>query len=213
MEDAAVDRLRGRCIILVEEKMEMRRVLETLNERNLELVGEMECLRDRVMLLEGQNEQLKLEVTKKYRIEERNEWRHLVESLQKDRQALQEENEELQARLTVLQDGGVSGAGDTAGGATAPASPRERCVATSSPCPRLREAQEEIERLRALISRQTGGVFVYSGEDGVNGDVGDSKAPAGRVAGLDDAYLEWLSPEARKRLGETGYVGAPILTV
>jgi len=103
-----LERLRRRMVAMAEEREEMRKLLQALNEQNLALNEENEGLKDRTVLLEGQNELLKHEISSKWRIEERNEWMHLVDSLQNDRAHLQQENDSLLEEIENLKGEGLS---------------------------------------------------------------------------------------------------------
>lgn len=51
----------------------------------------------------GQVAQLQLETSEKWRVEERNDWRSLVDSVQSDRDELREENERLKQEIAELR--------------------------------------------------------------------------------------------------------------
>mmetsp|Transcript_14801 Transcript_14801/g.44593 ORF Transcript_14801/g.44593 Transcript_14801/m.44593 type:complete len:256 (-) Transcript_14801:1002-1769(-) len=172
--------LKQRMVGLVEEKKEQQKVLQAMNELNLELTTELEGARDKIALLAMQNEQLKLEVSNKWRVEERNEWMHLVDSLQKDRAALQDENEELLDRLDALDAGNSggdhAGGGDNSGGngssggaggeggadhSTSPSPPRRAASFRGLPegsscvpdamCPVAQDLKRQVDALRAQL--------------------------------------------------------------
>ena len=85
----AVDELTTRSSILAEEnrglKVKLHACLDELDFRN------------------GQVQQLREENTRKWRVEERNDWKSLVDSVQRDRAELQEANEDLQERCEELE--------------------------------------------------------------------------------------------------------------
>ena len=66
--------------------------INELNEDNEKLNGEKEYYRQ-------YSEQLKLENSKKWRLQERDDWKSLVDSVQHDRSRLQEECARLEAEL------------------------------------------------------------------------------------------------------------------
>lgn len=60
-------------------------------------------LNDEVIALQIELNQLKQQIGVKWRVEERNEWRALVEAIQNDRTRLEEQNSNLKYQLTDLQ--------------------------------------------------------------------------------------------------------------
>ena len=77
---------------LAKVKLQSAEAIDLLQTKNAVLEGENAELRDRLQAVldeldfrNGQVEQLRLENTKKYRVEERNDWKALVDSVQFDR--------------------------------------------------------------------------------------------------------------------------------
>ncbi len=86
--------------------------IDTLNNRYAEIQAELETSRlvcERLVeerdYFKNLSEQLKLENSKKWRLNERDDWKSLVESVQLDRARLQEECTRLEAELLKLQVG------------------------------------------------------------------------------------------------------------
>lgn len=89
-------------------KKQHKEKVDTLTDRAKELEAENQSLKakleaclDELDFRNGQIEQLKIENTQKWRIEERNDWKSLVDSVQRDRDELQEENERLRTQLAA----------------------------------------------------------------------------------------------------------------
>mmetsp|Transcript_9116 Transcript_9116/g.34361 ORF Transcript_9116/g.34361 Transcript_9116/m.34361 type:complete len:211 (-) Transcript_9116:1134-1766(-) len=148
-DDDTVQLFRSRMLSLVEEKKEQQKLIELLNQRNLELTEELEGARDRVMLLEATTRQLKIEVSNKWRVEERNEWRALVDSLQKDRAALQEENQELLDQIEVLKAGQGAADSERRGGTRSNGHASNHGEASSSA--EAQELKKQVEQLRQQL--------------------------------------------------------------
>lgn len=80
--------------------------IDTLNNQIKTLQEELDVVSQRLQqsesereILRGHCDQLKLENSKKYRLQERDDWKSLVESIQKDRSRLVDEVSALQAQL------------------------------------------------------------------------------------------------------------------
>jgi len=88
-----------------------------LREDNVRLAGQLQTCLDELDFRNGMVEQLKIENSKKWRVEERNDWKSLVDSVQRDRDELREQNdlllakiEELEADLLTSKEAASSGA-------------------------------------------------------------------------------------------------------
>lgn len=83
----------------------------TLQSEKEDLSSKLEACLDQLDFCTGACEQLKLEASTKWRVEERNDWKALVDSVQKDRDEQREENRilsenvaELEAELQALRE-------------------------------------------------------------------------------------------------------------
>lgn len=90
-----------------------------LTEENARLRSQLQACLDELDFRNGLVEQLKIENSKKWRVEERNDWKSLVDSVQRDRDDLRKENdalvdrvEELETQLLSLQEA-RSGSGNS----------------------------------------------------------------------------------------------------
>lgn len=90
-------------------KQQSKATIERLEDRALQLESENESLKqqlqaclDELDLAIGQVAQLKMENTKKWRVEERNDWKALVDSVQRDRDDLRDANEALHQKIAEL---------------------------------------------------------------------------------------------------------------
>jgi hypothetical protein len=111
-ESAAILRLTE---YLNQTRRQAERSIDHLNQQLKELEEELENNKAVAEHLIGErdyyrnlSEQLKLENSKKWRLNERDDWKSLVESIQADRTALQEEVSRLEAELLNLQMNGNS---------------------------------------------------------------------------------------------------------
>ena len=92
------------------EELEIQ--VATLQSEKVDLSSKLEACLDQLDFCTGACEQLKLEASTKWRVEERNDWKALVDSVQKDRDDQSEENSilsesvaELEAELKALREG------------------------------------------------------------------------------------------------------------
>ena len=76
---------------------------------------------DEVQLCRGMIQQLRLENTQKWRIEEREDWKALVASIQSDRRQLQEENLALSKELALMREAAAAASASAAEAAAADA--------------------------------------------------------------------------------------------
>jgi hypothetical protein len=74
-----------------------------LSEENARLKNELQACLDELDFRNGLVEQLKIENSKKWRVEERNDWKSLVDSVQRDRDEIRKENDFLVARVDDLE--------------------------------------------------------------------------------------------------------------
>lgn len=102
---------------LAQTRRQAEASIDCLNNRIAELTQELEIAKEAAEQLQSErdyfrnySEQLKLENSKKWRLQERDDWKSLVDSVQRDRSRLQDEChrleielEEKQAELTALQ--------------------------------------------------------------------------------------------------------------
>lgn len=95
---------------LASVKRQHKEAMDQLVERNQVLESENKSLKsklaaclDELDFRNGLIEQLKIENSQKWRVEERNDWKSLVDSVQRDRDELQEENERLRKELECAQ--------------------------------------------------------------------------------------------------------------
>lgn len=95
---------------LAKVKRECHEAVETLAEKvklleedKSALLLQLESVLDELDYSNGQVAQLRLENSKKWRVEERNDWMALVDSVQRDRDELQLENERLNKDLEKIQ--------------------------------------------------------------------------------------------------------------
>ena len=96
---------------LHQTRQQAERSIDTLNERVREVEAERDTLREERDYYYNSCEQLKFENSKKGRLQERDEWKALLESVQIDRKRLQEDCyrlnialEESQAEVKVLEE-------------------------------------------------------------------------------------------------------------
>lgn len=82
---------------------------QRLEDRNAHLERENQVLKlqlqqclDKLDEKHGELEQLKMKNARKQRVDERNDWKGLVETVQRDRTILQEENDHLEAQVQEL---------------------------------------------------------------------------------------------------------------
>ena len=140
-----------------------------LSEENRGLKSKLHACLDELDFRNGQVQQLREENTRKWRVEERNDWKSLVDSVQRDRADLQEANEDLQERMTELEaeveelraerDGRNSGGGgSSSSSSSSPSDEYGRAAAT----PTRFGSVEGAEGLSVMAMRDAG-----SGMDGV----------------------------------------------
>jgi len=170
-------------------KEQAHAAIDECNQKNVELKRENEALQQQLQICldeldfrNGLVEQLKLENSKKWRIEERNEWKSLVEAVQSDRDELQEENELLklendrlrcQAGPTAFLDPSTSDLTDDAKDDSDSINPRALDILSPPSCPstpsqtntipgtpmtslrkQLKLAKDELDHERALMVRE-----------------------------------------------------------
>ena len=80
-----------------EREAALERTVAELKGENDELKAALDDAADELDLCWAHVHQLRLETTTKFQVEERDDWRALVRSVQEDRQRLQQENARLQA--------------------------------------------------------------------------------------------------------------------
>jgi len=145
------------------EELELQ--VYTLQSEKEDLASKLEACLDQLDFCTGACEQLKLEASTKWRVEERNDWKALVDSVQKDRDEQREENillgesvAELEAELQALKD--------HARGPGTPPPPHRRSESLSIPespmSPRstfnlrreLQEAHVRLENEKAIVAAE-----------------------------------------------------------
>lgn len=96
---------------LTQTRRQAEQSIDILNTKITELVNESETISSERDYFRQYSEQLKLENSKKWRLQERDDWKSLVESVQTDRGRLQEdcsklegELEEARAEVKVLEE-------------------------------------------------------------------------------------------------------------
>jgi len=82
-----------------EREAALERTVAELKGENDELKAALDDAADELDLCWAHVHQLRLETTTKFQVEERDDWRALVRSVQEDRQRLQQENARLQALI------------------------------------------------------------------------------------------------------------------
>lgn len=82
----------------LEKEMERSKRLE-LDAESLRL--QLQTVLDELDFKNGQVEQIKLEASRKWRVEERDDWKALVDSVQRDREELREVNEKLKELIAM----------------------------------------------------------------------------------------------------------------
>ena len=115
------------------------RVQEELRAKESEVAGLHSSLEEALLRCD----QLRLENTKKWRVEERNDWRQLVDSLQRDRRELQARCDELEGENGALKERRPP--------APPTSSPGSAFAAGSSP--RARRDVLEMKKLREELDR------------------------------------------------------------
>ena len=91
---------------LAQTRRQAEASIDVLNTRIVELTREVDIAKDAAEHVEGErdyfrnlSEQLKLENSKKWRLQERDDWKSLVDSVQRDRARLQDECHRLETEL------------------------------------------------------------------------------------------------------------------
>jgi septal ring factor EnvC (AmiA/AmiB activator) len=84
---------------LAQTRRQAEQSIDVLNERIAQIENEKEEILAERDYFRNYSEQLKLENSKKWRLQERDDWKSLVESVQKDRNRLHEDCVQLEAEL------------------------------------------------------------------------------------------------------------------
>ncbi len=87
----------------VENEARLRSQIKQLEKSNTDAELAASRARDEAEFWRMKAYQLELENSKKWRVEERDDWRALVSAIQDDRKALQFDNEVLESRVAALQ--------------------------------------------------------------------------------------------------------------
>ena len=88
---------------LAQTRRQAEKSIDVLNERITELTREKEEIAAERDYFRNYSEQLKLENSKKWRLQERDDWKSLVESVQKDRNRLHDDCIRLESSLEEAQ--------------------------------------------------------------------------------------------------------------